>query len=121
MTTNQWADLQDRLAGASAEDLAAVTLKGLVAVWSPTEVAPTLDPDLAVSLDKALVLIARTLPHWGVALEGTAAGGSWTCTLRATGLRDDDEVMGIGRAEMAPLAMILALLHVLISRSKGYN
>jgi hypothetical protein len=122
MTTNRLAELQDRLANAGAGDLSGVALDGLTAVWPPTEVLPAFDPDLTASFDKALFLIAQVLPGWGVGLDGTAvAGGTWTCRLRATGLRDDDELIGIGAAETAPVAMIVALLQVLISRSKGYS
>ena len=122
MTTNRLAGLQDRLANAATDELADVVLDGLALAWQPTEGLPTFDPDLAVSFDKALILIGQILPGWGVALDGTAAAGrAWTCTLRDTGLRDDDEVIGIGRAATAPLAMLVALLQVLISRSKGYT
>lgn len=122
MTTKLWVDLQERLATASAGELSAVALDGLALAWPPTEVLPSFEPDLTVSFDKALSLIAQAVPGWGVGLDGTAAaGGIWTCRLRSTGLRDDDEVIGSGEARTAALAMILALLQVLISRSKGYT
>jgi len=122
MTTNLLAELQERLANAAEGDLSRVALDGLALAWPQTEVLPALDPDLTVSFDKSLSLIAEALPGWGVGLDGTAvAGGTWTCTLRATGLRDDDELIGIGEAGTAPVAMILALLQVLINRSKGYT
>lgn len=122
MTTYRLAELQDRLATAAADDLSGLAHEGLTLAWPPSEVLPALDPDLTVSFDKAFSLIAQALPGWGVGLDGTAAaGGIWTCRLRATGLRDDDELIGIGAAETAPLAMIVALLQVLISRSKGYT
>jgi len=122
MKTNLLAGLQDRLANATADDLSGVALDGLALAWPPTEVPPAFDPGLASSFDKALSLIGQALPGWGVGLDGTAAaGGTWTCRLRATGLRDDDELIGLGTAATAPLAMIVALLKVLISRSKGYT
>jgi hypothetical protein len=122
MTPNRLAELQDRLATAAAGDLSGVAHEGLTLAWPPTDVLPAFDPDLTASFDKALALITGALPGWGVGLEGTAvAGGLWTCRLRATGLRDDDEVIGIGAAQTAPLALIVALLQVLISRSKGYS
>jgi len=114
------ADLQARLKAATADELAEVALNGLVMAWPPTEVVAVFGSDVATSLDKALTLIGQTLPGWGVAIEGAVAvGGDWTCTLRDTGLRDDDEVIGIGSAATPPLAMILALLQVLIIRSNG--
>jgi hypothetical protein len=122
MTTNRLAELQDRLATTGPSDLSAVALDGLTLAWPPTEVSQAFDPDLTSSFDKALALIGQALPGWGVGLDGTAAaGGTWTCKLRATGLRDDDELIGIGTAATAPLALIVALLQVLISRSKGYS
>lgn len=122
MTTNLLAELQDRLATAAAGDLSRVALDGLTLAWPQTEVLPAFDPDLTVSFDKALALIAEALPGWGVGLDGTAvAAGTWTCRLRATGLRDDDELIGLGEAGTAPVAMIVALLQVLINRSKGYS
>lgn len=122
MTTNRLAELQDRLATTAAGDLSSLALDGLTMAWPPTVVPPPFDPDLTSSFDKALSLIADALPGWAVGLEGTAAvGGTWTCKLRATGLRDDDELIGLGTAATAPLAMIVALLQVLISRSKGYT
>lgn len=121
MKANRIADLQERLKTATPDELAAVALNGLVLAWPPTEVLVVFGPDVVTSLDKALDLIGQILPGWGAAIEGTVAvGGAWTCTLRDAGLRDDDEVIGMGHAATAPLAMILALLQVLIIRSKGY-
>lgn len=122
MTTDQLATLQNRLATAVADDLAGIALDGLTVVWPRSGEMPAFDPDPRVSFDTALFLITQALPGWGVGLDGTAAAGSmWTCRLRATGLRDDDELIGLGAGATAPLAMILALLQVLISQSKGYS
>lgn len=123
MTSNRLAELKDRLANAPAGDLAVIARDGLAAAWPETDAAPEFDPDLAASFDKALALLGQTLPNWSVTLQGpvAGAGGNWTCTLRDSGLRDDLEVIGIGNAATAPLAMIVALMQVLISRSKGYN
>lgn len=121
MKTNRLVDLQDRLKTATADELAEIALNGLIMAWPPTEVPAEFGSDVVTSSDKALDLIGQSLPGWSVAIEGTVAvGGAWTCTLRDTGLRDDDEVIGIGTAATPPLAMILALLQVLIIRTKGY-
>lgn len=121
MKANRLADLQARLKAATADELAEVALNGLVLAWPPTDVLAVFGSDVVTSMDKALELIGQSLPGWGVAIEGTVAiGGAWTCTLRDTGLRDDDEVIGIGTAATPPLAMVLALLQVLIIRSNGY-
>jgi hypothetical protein len=36
-------------------------------------------------------------------------------------VRDDEEVIGIGRAPTPPLALISALLRVTIAQAKGYE
>lgn len=123
MMSNRLAELEVRLANAAADELAGVASGGLASAWPPTEAVPAFDPDLTESFDKAFALIGQTLPEWKVVLQGVAATarGDWICTLRESGLRDDVEVIGVGRAATAPLAMIVALLQVLISRSKGYT
>lgn len=123
MMSNRLAELEDRLANAAEDDLAGVASDGLVAAWPTAEPMPDFDPDLTESFDKAFTLIRQTLPNWSVVLQGAGATvrGEWVCTLRDSGLRDDVELIGVGRAATAPLAMILALLQVLISRSKGYD
>jgi hypothetical protein len=103
MMTNQLADLQNRLADAAAGDLSGIALDGLTLVWPPTDALPAFDPDLTASFDTALALIAKVLPGWSAGPDGTGvAGGKRTCRLRATGLRDDDELIGIGAAVTAP-------------------
>lgn len=123
MTSNRLAELEHRLANAAPGDLAVVAYDGLVLALQQTDLAPRLDPNLAVSFDKALALIGQTLPNWSFTLQGTVAavGGTWTCTLRESGLRDDLEVIGFGTAAAPPLAMIVALLRVLLIRAKGYT
>jgi hypothetical protein len=123
MTLNGLDALEDRLAQASAADLPAVVLDGLAMAWPQTDTPLRFDPDLALSMDKARHLIVQTLPDWTISLQGSdhVSGGHWSCTLRESGLRDDLEVLGIGTAKTAPLAMLVALLHVLIRRSKGYT
>ncbi len=73
--------------------------------------------------DMAVHLVSRALPNWSIALEATAQerDGRWTCTLRPSGARDDEEVIGIGRAPTPALAVIVAFLRVAIIRDKGYH
>jgi len=123
MTESELAALETRLEGAQMMDLASIVLDGLAVAWAKADQTPVFDPDLAVSTDKAFALITESLPNWAISLEGTAqtTDGRWTCTLRESGLRDDVEVIGIGHAPTAPLAMIVAYLRVMISRAKGYT
>lgn len=115
--------LEDGLQQASRAALGDVALQGLRAIWLPSEQVLTLDPDLTTSLDAALQLIVRTLPGWAITLEGSAHSpeGGWSCMLRRSGLRDDEEVIGVGRAATAPVAVVVALLRVMINRAKGYT
>lgn len=121
MPLKKLAALEDSLSTVTPDGLAAVVREGLVVAWPPTEVVPAFDPDLMASFDHALTLIGQVLPDWTIALSGTRAAndGTWSCTLRESGLRDDYEVIGIGHAATVPVAMMLALLQVLISRAKG--
>ncbi len=123
MNRDQVQALADRIQGAAALDLdlAVATLEGLRTALP--RAASDLRPSVVESTDAALHLVARTLPNWSVALSGTAheSDGHWTCTLRPSGARDDEEVIGIGRAPTAPLALIVALLHVVIIQAKGYQ
>jgi hypothetical protein len=123
MNRDQLQALADRIESArSLElDLAVATLEGLRAALP--QARPDLRPGVVESTDAALHLVARALPDWSVALSGTAhePEGRWTCTLRPSGARDDEEVIGIGRAPTPPLALIAALLRVVVTQAKGYT
>lgn len=123
MTDDHLTALEQRLAAAAPADLAAVAAEWLASAWPKDGQRPAFDPALAVSLDKALQLTVETFPNWVIALQGTAhpTNGHWSCTLRKSGLRDDYEMIGIGSAPTAPLAMIMALLRVMIRQPKGNN
>jgi hypothetical protein len=62
--------------------------------------------------DGMLALLAESLPSWSVHLTGHSATvrGRWTCTIRETGVRDDDELIGVGKAEMPASAVAAALV-----------
>ncbi len=77
----------------------------------------------AASTDGALALVEAVLPGWRVGLEGHARtpDGRWTCSLRASGARDDDEVIGIGHAPTPALAILGALIRVRMVQAKGYS
>lgn len=122
MKSDQMQALLDRIEGASSleVELAVETLEGLSAALP--QARADLRPGMVESTDSALHLVTRTLPNWSVALSGTAhePDGRWTCTLRPSGARDDEEVIGIGRAPTAPLALIAALIRVKVAQAKGY-
>lgn len=125
MNRDELQALADRIEAASTPDLgiSLATLKGLVAALPQGEAAPVVRAGLVDSTEAVLGLVTGVLPGWAVRLEGTAIApnGRWTCTLRRSGSRDDEEVIGIGRAPTPPLAMIAALIRVLIIRSRGYS
>jgi hypothetical protein len=64
--------------------------------------------DMAAMLE----VISAAFPGWTVALRGKASlpDGSWTCSLRESGVRDDDDVIGIGKAKTPTLAIAAAAL-----------
>ena len=123
MNRDQMQAFADRIEGATALelDLAVATLEGLRAALP--RATPDLRPGVVELTDAALHLVICTLPNWSVALSGTAhePDGRWTCTLRPSGARDDEEVIGIGRAPTVPLALIVALLRVVTIQAKGYT
>lgn len=64
------------------------------------------------SADGMLALLAEALPSWSVHVTGHSATlrGRWTCTIRETGVRDDDELIGVGKAETLASAIAAALV-----------
>ena len=71
------------------------------------------------STDAALGLLAEALPSWSVHISGSSAtvAGRWTCTIRETGVRDDDELIGVGKAATLAGAVAAALLKVIAMRA----
>ncbi len=67
------------------------------------------------SSDSLLRLIAEALPTWSIHITGHSAtvAGRWTCTIRETGVRDDDELIGVGKAKTLPQALLAALLKII--------
>jgi hypothetical protein len=67
------------------------------------------------STDGTLCLLAEMLPSWSVHVSGSSAtvAGRWTCTIRETGVRDDDELIGVGKADTLAGAVAAALLKVI--------
>ena len=70
---------------------------------------PEAHPEQIGSTDVALHVVHETFPNWAIKLRGKASEthGDWVCTLRKSGERDNDEVIGIGKG-MVPAHAILA-------------
>lgn len=73
------------------------------------------DAGAAGSSDDILSAIASTMPSWSVHISGHSGSirGRWTCTIRETGVRDDDELIGVGRAATLQTALLAAFLRVI--------
>lgn len=66
------------------------------------------------SVDAVLAIVDRALPGWAVSMEGSASAehGHWTCTLRRSRERDNDEIIGVGRSQHLAPALLAALVKV---------
>jgi hypothetical protein len=99
-------------------DFVRAVLKGVRTVF------PQAGADAAVltSTEAALSLLRAAFGGWRIELQGQALApaGGWQCTIRETGTRDDDEVIGLGRAATVPLALIAAMLLAQARRAQGY-
>jgi hypothetical protein len=65
--------------------------------------------------DDVLALVSECRTGWSVSMEGVARqpNGHWTCALRQSASRDDDEYLGVGRGPTLPHALLAALLKAL--------
>ena len=117
MTKNELHRLAERLEGNEAfgpgDAVQAAALIGAACpdrpVWQGAQAAAF------GSADAMLCLMAEALPTWSVHLGGSSAtvSGRWTCTIRETGVRDDDELIGVGQASTPSGAIAAALLKVI--------
>ena len=105
---------------AAHTDFAQALLAGLHAAFP--DHAARLGAEVLTSTEVALSLAVRQFPNWTIKLKGKAAmpDGHWTCSLRETSARDDDEVVGVGRADTLPLALLAAMLLAQSRRLQGY-
>ena len=116
MTKEELHCLAAQLEGGEALDPAETT--GLAtAVSAAFPERPLWDGARAAALattDGVLGLLAEALPSWSVHISGQSAAvsGRWTCTVRETGVRDDDELIGVGKADTPARAVAAALLKV---------
>lgn len=109
-------DLFRRIESGHADD--PDLLRDLLRALHAAVPGPAPEVGVLASTDAALALAGRLLPLWTVRLEGLAGGshGRWSCLLRETGVRDDDELVGTGQAATPALAILAALLLALSRR-----
>jgi hypothetical protein len=90
------------------------------AAFPDRPVAPRGEADTFGSADAVLGLVAEALPSWSVHITGHSATvkGRWTCTIRETGVRDDDELIGVGKADRLSHAVTAALLKIIELRRR---
>lgn len=71
--------------------------------------------DALGSTDAVLSIVAEVLPSWSIHITGHSASarGRWTCTIRETGVRDDDELIGVGKAGVLSHAVTAAILKII--------
>lgn len=121
MTNTELRRLADRLEGEAALDAdTAARIVVLIDAAFPGRLL--LDGTQAAALastDGVLELLAEALPSWSVHITGHSATveGRWTCTIRETGVRDDDELIGVGKAGNLAQAATAALLKVIALRT----
>ena len=124
MKAEQIHDLADRIEAASWPDAALGTaiLDALKSTCPDQAGSITQDAHLLESTDAALHLVSQNVPDWSVTLQGFAHEpvSHWTCTIREGTVRDDDDLIGIGKAPTPPLALLSALLRIGVIRSRGH-
>jgi hypothetical protein len=117
MTPDELRGLSDRLEGDTAPDAAArAELAALIAAAFPGRpVGREALAEALCSTDGALAVLAEALPSWSVHITGHSAtvSGRWTCTIRETGVRDDDELIGVGKAATLAAAVAAAMLKII--------
>ncbi len=84
--------------------------------------ADRIDAGVLVSTDAALALAERVLPGWEMDMRNASVGqgGKWNCAMREGTARDDDQLIGIGKAQTISMAVVGALLQVAARRARGF-
>jgi hypothetical protein len=120
MTKDQLHDLAARLERGEVPDRAERDrIVGMIAGAFPDRpVRPDAGGEALASTDAVLRLVAEALPSWSVHATGhsASAAGRWTCTIRETGVRDDDELIGVGKAATLASAAMAAFLKIIALR-----
>ncbi len=101
-------------------ELEEAVLDGMNAAFPGKAVWAAHQPSPLEATDEVLRLVDTVLPNWSISLTGLAneTDGRWTCTLRETGVLDNDEIIGVGKAPSISLAIIAATLKIAILRDK---
>lgn len=104
----------------AAKDLDEALLHDTVVALKPVfPNAPSHPELLSEPTEAVLHFVDRCLPGWTISLLGRAAepDGHWSCVLRESSSRDDDSVIGAGKAPTVCLALLEALVSVAIARA----
>lgn len=90
----------------------AVVVDALDGLFPDAAIWPEARAETTESADVALHVVEKTFPNWEIKLTGKAnsAHGDWVCTLRNSGGRDNDEVIGIGKSPVLAHAIYAACL-----------
>ncbi len=77
-------------------------------------------PDGFASVDAVLRTVTAVLPGWAVTMDGQASTGHghWTCTVRRSRARDNDEAVGVGHGDHPAPALLGALLKALAAGAR---
>jgi hypothetical protein len=72
------------------------------------------DPEALTHADGAILVVDRAYPNWTVHIHGRAndRDGHWRCVLREGETRDNDRIIGSGRAPVLSQAILAAVLRL---------
>jgi hypothetical protein len=98
-------------------------VKKLLKALHAAHPSSAIDAAALVSTDAALGVVADALPGWEADFRNPSVGegGKWTCALREGTVRDDDQLIGIGKSASLPLAVVAALIQVAARRARGFR
>lgn len=73
------------------------------------------DTGAAPTTDAVLDAIAAALPSWNIHITGQSSSVTdrWSCSIREAGVRDDDELIGVGKSKDLAHALLAAFLTVI--------
>lgn len=116
MQKSKLEELAKRVEAASNadSDLIATAANVLRESFPTAAAAGHVPDDIAASTDAIVELVIAALPGWHFSIHGRArsTSGSWSCSLRRSDVRDDDELIGVGEAQTLSLATLAAVLRV---------
>ncbi|MGB8812063.1 MAG: hypothetical protein WCC57_02660 [Paracoccaceae bacterium] len=97
-------------------DIAAILNQLIPATGGQTKIGAS---DLS-STDQMLHLIDAIAPGWSIRVKGKAfePDGHWSCSLRSSETRDEDEFIGHAKGPHLSLTLVAALLRVLAYRAR---